>query len=718
MSVRNIGRIIKNDTRRICTSIIGIIIIVGLCVVPCLYAWFNIFSNWDPYGTDATSRIRVAVVTQDRGADILGVELNIGDTLIEALESNDQIGWVFAESKEEALWRVYSGDCYAAIVVPQDFSRDFVSFISLRFEHPQLQYYENGKKNAIAPKITGQAKNAVQKQINATFLQTLVSTASKVVVAMEANGLEPEELLRELSEKTAELDEKLVDANRSLDNLVSVTNSAQSLLLASSTLVSDMSDTVGYTGQMAGYLADDTQNIDAAAYDTVNQINLLVQQASANISSYFNSLSAVLGDRDAFNEMLVNERDQQAANISALQQRTDELASAAYGAELNGLGRLLTQMSGELAALSADLQSLQPTADDSEWGQTQARIGESLARVAQLNATLAQVAAQSAEELGKQVEASFDRLNAAAEGVEQTLLLIQERTGAAARSLAGAAGSVARLQSNILSAKTGINEARVKLRDLSEFLDALADSEYLQELLELLRTGPDVLDSRIASPIRVSEEILYPVDSYGSQMAPFYTVLAQWVGALFCAVLLKTRMLERDRPENLRMAEHFFGRYGLYLFVGVAQALVTSLGDLLYVNILCAHPLCFVLAAVMTGICFTMINYALVFSLGAVGQGASVIIMVLQVGGAGGTYPVEVLPEIFRRLYPYMPFKFAMNAMREAVSGFYGLYYLQNMGMLLLIALGSVLFAFLTYVPGQWLNGLLERSKAKTGIMT
>ena len=175
--MRNIRRIIRGDLRRITASVVGIVFIMGLCLIPCLYAWFNIFSNWDPYGKESTSRIRSAVVSLDKGSEILGVELNLGETIVGSLEANDQMGWVFADSKKEALWRVYSGDCYAALVVPENFSRDFISFLTLRFEHPELQYYENGKKNAIAPKITGQAKNAVIKQINTTVLQTLVSGA-------------------------------------------------------------------------------------------------------------------------------------------------------------------------------------------------------------------------------------------------------------------------------------------------------------------------------------------------------------------------------------------------------------------------------------------------------------------------------------------------------------------------------------------------------------
>jgi putative membrane protein len=273
------------------------------------------------------------------------------------------------------------------------------------------------------------------------------------------------------------------------------------------------------------------------------------------------------------------------------------------------------------------------------------------------------------------------------------------------------------LESHAYEAKSNILKAQQKLRDLAEFLDALAESEFLTEVLTLLREGPDVLSEKIASPIEVENIVLYDVESYGTQMAPFYTVLAQWVGALFCAVLLKTRMRPEDKPRRLTMPQHFFGRYVLFLFVGVTQALIVSAGDLWYIGILCEHPGHFIGACVMTGICFTMINYVLAFTLGAAGLAASVIIMVFQVGGAGGTYPVEVLPPIFQTLYPYMPFKFAMNAMRESISGFFGENFLWNIGWMLMIVGICIVFAFVIYLPGKWLNNLLEKAKKKTGIM-
>lgn len=717
--MRNIRTIIRTDFRRITASVVGIVFVMGLCLIPCLYAWFNIFSNWDPYGPSATSRIRVAVVSADKGADVMGIELNLGDSIVGALQSNDQLGWVFVDNRMEALWRVYSGDCYAALLVPEDFSRDFVSFLTLKFEHPQLYYYENGKKNAIAPKITGQAKNAVQKQVNATVLQTLVSGASKVVLALEANGIDFEQLLLDLSNKLKELNGDLLKVNGALNNVVNVASAAQSLLLSSSTLVGDLSTTIGYTGELADIVADDAQSMDNNVRQTVTQINNALQQTNSNLNSFFGELNTALTDPESYNDFVNTRREESAAALSEMQTRAAQMQNLANSAGFGALGRLFATLGDRLGEMSQSISALEPVdvSNDEDWAQAQSRLSRILERSSGISQTLSEIILQIASTVGVRVEDAFDGFNDATANVAELLRFLQAQTASASRSLSGASGSVARLESNILGAEDGINQIRAKLADISAFVEQLAGSEFLKEILDLLRIGPEVLNTYVASPIRVSEEILFPVDSYGSQMAPFYTVLSQWVAALFCAVLLKTRIREKDRPDKLRMPEHFFGRYALFFSVCVAQALITSVGDLLYVDIFCVHPVCFVLAAVMTGICFSMINYMLSFTLGAAGLAVSVIVMVLQVGGAGGTYPVEVLPKAFRILYPYMPYKFAMNAMREALSGFYGNYYLWNMGMLALITVGCVAAAFVLYIPGKWLNGLLENAKAKTGIM-
>ena len=161
--MRNIWKIFTTDIRRISNNVVAVVIVMGLSILPALYAWFNIFSNWDPYEPAATSQLKVAVASDDAGAEIMGLSLNVGDSVLEALGANTTIGWVFPETTEEALEGVKNSDYYAALIIPETFTQEMLGFIDGEVDHPTIYYYENEKKNGIAPKITGKAKNAVQE---------------------------------------------------------------------------------------------------------------------------------------------------------------------------------------------------------------------------------------------------------------------------------------------------------------------------------------------------------------------------------------------------------------------------------------------------------------------------------------------------------------------------------------------------------------------------
>ena len=182
-------------------------------------------------------------------------------------------------------------------------------------------------------------------------------------------------------------------------------------------------------------------------------------------------------------------------------------------------------------------------------------------------------------------------------------------------------------------------------------------------------------------------------------------------------MLIKVKIRKKNDLPDLKLREWYFGRFGLYLLIGFAQALIVSLGDLLYIGIQCVAPVRFVLAACVNGLVFMMINYALVFALDNIGLGAGVIVLVLQVAGSGGTYPVEVLPPIFRTLYPLMPFRYSMDAMRECIGGMYDGTYWKCLGMLMIFLLFFTAFGLAMYAPARKLNEMIAASKAKSEIM-
>ena len=380
---------------------------------------------------------------------------------------------------------------------------------------------------------------------------------------------------------------------------------------------------------------------------------------------------------------------------------------------LDGFAGEMQDLSDRLGTLNSDLRTAVDTADYSGLD----RIRGTVNTLSGTLGNLTQAATDASTMLGEWINNALTRIEVAAGNITELLEAFGDALVGLTYKLSSLSNSMMNVRAGSLDAKEESKRAQAELSELAELLDALATSEFLHDVMEVLSSGGDVLDAHLASPLKVSDEVLYPAEPYGSQMSPFYTVLALWVGALFCACLLKTGIRKADRPKKLRMTQHYIGRYVLFLSCALLQALVTVAGVLLYVQIDCAHPWYFVLAGIVSSICFVTINYVLSFTLGSAGLGASVIIMVVQVAGSGGTYPVEVLPKIFQILYPFMPFKFAMNAMRDAVSGFYGTYYEDNIRMMLLITLGCLVLGVIIYYPAKFLNDTLEKSKQATGVM-
>lgn len=133
--MKKIWWVYKRDLRKITRNLFASIIVLGIIIIPALYAWFNINSNWDPYSN--TKGIKIAVANTDQGAALSGLTVNVGGMIIDKLAANDQIGWQFV-SEEEALKGVDSSEYYAALIIPEDFSKDILSIADLQITQPSI----------------------------------------------------------------------------------------------------------------------------------------------------------------------------------------------------------------------------------------------------------------------------------------------------------------------------------------------------------------------------------------------------------------------------------------------------------------------------------------------------------------------------------------------------------------------------------------------------
>ena len=334
--MRNIWRIFRADWQRISASVVAVVVIMGLCLIPCLYAWFNIFSNWDPYGPDATSNIRVAVTSEDEGYELLGLKLNIGSMVLDGLKSNDQMGWDFVDSREEALEGVRSGKYYAALIVPADFTGDFVSILDTDLRHPQIEYYENEKKNAIAPKITNKAKTAVQDEINATVVETVTNAVTTVSSVCRALGLDADDVSQGVIEKLSSAQDSLRTLEETLTAMQTLADQTDSILACAGVVAGDLDSIV--SGNDLSGIQDALDRGIGRLNETEAEIARQLEDIDAQIDVIADDIAAAVGTAEDVAGFLAGPAQQ-------LDQRLAEV-----GGQRAALGRV-EQVCGDLRQL-------------------------------------------------------------------------------------------------------------------------------------------------------------------------------------------------------------------------------------------------------------------------------------------------------------------------------------------------------------------------------
>ena len=692
--------------QRLTASVVAVVVVMGLCLIPCLYAWFNIFSNWDPYGPDSTSNIRVAVTSEDEGYELLGLKLNIGSMVLDGLKSNDQMGWDFVDSREEALEGVRSGKYYAALIVPSDFTGDFVSILDTDLRHPQIQYYENQKKNAIAPKITNKAKTAVQDEINATVVETVTDAVTTVSSVCKALGLDADDVSQGIIEKLGSAQQSLLALENTLSAMQTLVDQTDSIL-ACAGVVSDDLNNIVKTGDLSGVqdaLNRGVGRLNEAEAEIARQLEDIDNQLDVIAAD----LAAAMGTAEDVADFLAGPAQLMDQRLEALQQQLEKLRDYAdnYPAIQERLGNAIYHI-GELRDL---LKKLEDPSQLESWNQ------EVQAKIAQIRQDLREAALRISESVNQRVE----ELN---RNVQEKLQAVQNVFDNVSGGLTALGDKLGRYQDAIRSTDTTLGGAiqlsstlRGDLGKLSDDVERIVTSDGFRRFLDVLENNPEELAGYLSDPIAMETVPVYEITTYGSAMAPYYIMLALFVGSLLTATMIHVNAPIPPLP-LLRPWQRFFGRYQLFFLVGMVQALVTGLGCVYYIGMQCLHPGLFLLACCVCSLNFTMMNFALVYALDNIGMALSVIIMVIQVAGSGGSYPIDVLPEVFQKLYVLMPFHYGMDMIRETIAGRYENVYWTNLAVMAGMCVLFAALGMLLYYPARPLNRMIAHSKEKSGIM-
>ena len=691
--MKNVWKIFQRDMMRVRNNVIELVVIIGISVVPCLYAWFNIAASWDPYSNTGNLKVAVASVDEGYEGSLIPIEINIGDKVLSALRENTQMEWVFT-TEEKATSGVKSGKYYAAIVIPKDFSNKMMSVFSEKVEKPEITYYSNAKENAIAPKVTDKGAGAVQRQVNEVFIETVSDTTLTVLQAVsnmtQASGAET--IVDNLNTNLNQIAGDLTASAGLLESFSDMTGSAQKLLNSTTEFLQTVQQQTKESRQTFQETSKTFSGLDDSMDAAADSVGTALKSAENVYDQMDQVISGAFSDESADAQQIASTLDTLAGQVgnvvTAYTSVRDSVAAVAdkYPETSPLVDAIVVRMDTSIQ----QQKNLQSKLQDSAKGLRDATTDLGTAR-----SELKNLAAKNRENMSgvsasykSSVQKSLNQLSASLTSSKQeisSLLSQLDQSANGIYKLTDTADSdLSEIQKVLGDSGELLAEASDRIADTTAKLDEMETSGDFSELEALISGDKSAISTFLAAPVSLDTHKIYEIANYGSSMAPFYSVLSIWIGGIVLVAMLKVNVSENCTKglKNVKLHQIYFGRFITFMIVGLFQSTLIALGDLLYLGIQCEHPFLFLLGCWFSSLVFVNIIYTLTVSLGDIGKAVSVILLVVQVAGTGGTFPIEVAPSFFRAVYPLLPFTHSMAALRETVGGMYGMNYWIDLGKL------------------------------------
>ena len=711
--MKAVWEIFRADLSRAHRSVISMVVVLGLVVLPSFFAWFNISASWDPFAN--TKNLRIAIANTDKGykSDLIPLEVNIGNRVVSALRTNEQFNWVI-DSEEQAIEKTRSGEYYAAVVIPPDFSKEMLTFFSSDAHSTPLTYYINEKKNGLAPKIAGQGAERVSAQINQIFAQTVAEIAVDTASSLSDSLSDPTNVrgIQALNSRLESTSQRLNAAATSADAYAGLIASSVQLVDSTQTMIASASKARDPLESAANNASASVDQISAGASRAASALSSAVSASAQSLGALSASIDDVYSRGGSSVTSAVATLRSQASSVG--NQATQYLHVKETLANLPGTPisqDVLDRLQASADRLSALQNAINKLADDMEKNAADAGSNHQDVKslVGQAQSAISSLKSDVDSTLRPQLERLSGTINSATSSMEN----LRAQLSAASSSVNDGSNRVreglSKLQSTFSGIGTQLREASQKIADIHNKLNDALESGNLAKVRTIIGSDPQALAVALAAPVGITTIPVYPVDNFGSQMAPFYTALALWVGSVLMIITIRSDVttenvvegLDSSHPavgyfkrHHLGLWEGFLGRYLIFGLIALTQATILSLGLLFFVKIQHVHPWLFMCTAWAIALVFSFLLYTFIATFGNAGKALGVLFLVLQITGAGGSFPLAILPNFFRSISPYLPATHGITALRAAIAGYSGGEYVDAMLLLGVFVLVAALLGF------------------------
>ncbi|WP_144787468.1 YhgE/Pip domain-containing protein [Lysinibacillus fusiformis] len=712
-SFQHVFQIYTKDIRNIVTNWVVAVIVGGLIFLPSLYAWLNIYASMDPYAH--TSNMKIAIVNEDTGTTVRNEAINVGNEVIENLKTNESFTWEL-ENEKQAMELLKNGDYFAMIVIPNDFSQKLTSILTEQPTKAHIDYYVNEKKNPIAPKITSKGASVLTQQVSSEFVSTVNGTLFSIFNTI---GLEMEREIpdfRKFENYVFTIEQHLPDINSFLAQASSQGKDADQLLNRALTQIPQVEQltTNGLTTIQKGLtLVNEADALFNELSPLIKKDVQTVQNIAQHFTDIMNKLNSIDLDsasitqtKEALKNQLSTSKENITHSIQTLESlqkliQADTLTRNQLQDSLENVIASLQQSNAQdnqqiIEQLTTIRDALQnnPNFTDStvnalkELQQLNTLHADILTKIEQLqpidknviqqDITAIQNIAQNAtanlqkflvyynDNLEPQIRSTLSSAKSTLTSASAMLTDVKQFIPQATDKLTQAKNTLGTANNALQKIQGEFPTLSTKIKDLANKLRTLENEADISEIVQLLKNDVNAERDFFEEPIKLKEHRIFPIANYGTAMTPFYTVLSIWVGCLLLISLLSVNLHENS-PYSIR--EIYFGRLLTFATFSIIQTLIITIGDTFLVDGSIQEPAYFILFGLLISVVFVTVVYTLVSVFGNVGKALAIVMLVLQIAGSGGTYPVELLPKFFQIINPFLPFTYAIELMREAVGG-------------------------------------------------
>ena len=667
--MNNILKIFSRDIKSIMKNWVVLAIIVGLMILPSLYAWFNIRACWDPYGN--TGGIKVAIVNNDKGGKLQDKIINVGDKLVEKLKDNTALGWEFV-SEEEGNSGVEKGKYYATIIIPEEFTSETLSIINNNIKRPTLIYKVNEKSNAIAPKITDKGITTIKSQVDSNIIETVDGIIFMVFNEMGVSIEGSKDKILKLINGVIELNSKVPEIESIINELNNGSSSAENLISKAKENLPLLKDTLDSSENLLA----DTKNALEKSKEGLSDIAPVIKSDLEFINTELNNLEGLINTVISINidkQSILNGLDNISVKLGGINDKINGIVKSIrplskFNDNLKELVNELTSASSKLNSSIAIIKQFGDLVNNAE-PIDKSKLQDIKSLIQDNKNIVNNILNNYDSTYIPAINNAIDQLSSIS---DNSIKLLDEAKSAIPDidSLLDSLNNVLKLsKDDIEKLNDEMPTIKASLNDISTKLSSINNEETIDKLLSLLKNDWEAVSGFLGSPVEIKEDILFPIPNYGSAMSPFYSTLALWVGALLLVSLLTIEPHGFKEKIDFKAYEKYFGKLLTFIFIGIFQTLILTLGDIYLLKCYVLNKWLFIGISLLSSIIFIIIVYTLVSVFDNVGKAIAVILLVIQVAGAGGTFPVEVMPSFFKRVNPLLPFTYSISAMREAVAG-------------------------------------------------